>query len=365
MNLLGRWLRELLLLPPPASSMASDMDGLHFAVILTTLAGACVLVLVAALFCVRYRRRRTASPSTRRTPAPTAPLWFEIGVAVGLFGLFTGFWIVGFSQYVNLSRAPAGALDVYVTGKQWMWKFAYPDGGTSLDDLYVPAGRPVRLILTSRDVIHSFFVPAFRLKQDAVPGRYTSLWFTANAPGRYPIFCAEYCGTEHSRMRGTVVALAPEQFSHALARAGQREDDATAPRSAQLSREGESVAARYGCLRCHTSDGSPHIGPSFAGLYGASVPLEGGGSALADVAYLTESMMDPAVRIHAGFPPVMPSYRGMLAPPEVSALVEYIKALKEPPAGVLAPLPRASRGTLELELLDAGGTPAAGEGGTP
>ena len=359
MNLLSRWLRELLLLPPAASSMAADIDDLHFLVILSTFAGVSALVLVAGFFCIRYRQRGPRGSSTRRAPGPTAPLWFELGVAVGLFALFTAFWVVGFSQYVSLARAPAGALDVYVTGKQWMWKFAYPDGTTSVDDLYVPVDRPVRLILTSRDVIHSFYVPAFRLKQDAVPGRYTSLWFSANAPGHYPVFCAEYCGTEHSRMRGTVVALAQDDFAHWLERAGEREGGSKgAPVVASLSSEGERVAARYGCLRCHTVDGSPHIGPTFAGMYGADVPLRGGGRALADVPYLTESMMDPAVKIHEGFEPVMPSYQGYLAPPEVSALVEYIKALKNVPSqGVLERSDSAQVGAVSAPLPRDGGAP--------
>jgi cytochrome c oxidase subunit 2 len=341
-----------------------------------------------------------------------------------LFGLFVSWWAVGFRQYIELAEAPADALDVYVTAKQWMWKFSYSDGSHTVDDLYVPAGRPVRLILTSRDVIHSFYVPAFRLKQDAVPGRYTSLWFTAKAPGRQPIFCAEYCGTQHSRMGGRVIALSAEDFARWLAGARSRlesDGQSRVPEVADLASEGERVAARLGCLRCHTVDGSPHIGPSFAGLYGAQIPLVGGAHVTADVAYLTESMLDPAAKIHAGFDPVMPSYEGYLKPPEVSALVAYIKALKDapgqsallrgeraaiavgssaPPAGSigaalgesrsapsapfhgteqglpapgheLLPLPRAPREALERLVLDAGAaSPApvpdrASDGGPP
>jgi cytochrome c oxidase subunit 2 len=410
MKLLDEMLRRLLFLPPAASSMAGAIDHLHYSVILVTFAGAALLVVAAAYFCLRYRRRRARATSESRPPAPTPPVWAEIGVVVFLFTLFVGWWAIGFRQYVELAQAPRGALDIYVTGKQWMWKFAYPDGAHTLDDLYVPAGRPVRLILTSRDVIHSFYVPAFRVKQDAVPGRYTSLWFTANLPGKSRIFCAEYCGTQHSRMGGFVVALAADDFAHWLTGARsrlERQGVSEAPEVADLSSEGERVAARYGCLRCHTVDGSPHIGPSFAGLYGADVALTDGKHVTADVAYLTESMMDPDAKVHAGFEPVMPSYAGYLKPPEVSALVEYIKGLRDAPgrtrassaaearaaglsapaAGaigpalgeprvlpaepwhgsepglpgpgrVLMPLPRASRETLERLLLDAGATPA-------
>jgi cytochrome c oxidase subunit 2 len=379
------WLRRILLLPPAASSMAVAIDRLHFSIILATLLGATLLVIAAGYFCFRYRERRPRAPSESRPPAPMPPLWAELGIVVFLFGLFVSWWAIGFRQYVELAEAPPDALDIYVTAKQWMWKFSYPDGSHTLDELYVPAGRPVRLILTSRDVIHSFYVPAFRLKQDAVPGRYTSLWFTAETPGRQPVFCAEYCGTQHSRMGGSVIALRADDFGRWLAGGRSRLEIHGAsplPEVADLASEGERVAARFGCLRCHTVDGSPHIGPSFAGLYGAEIPLVGGARVTADVAYLTESMLDPAAKIHAGFDPVMPSYEGYLKPPEVSALVEYIKALKDAPfhgseqglpaAGrEVMPLPRASREALERLVLDAGtvspapAPDAASDGGTP
>src|SRR5262249_31321508 len=155
--------------------------------------------------------------------------------------------------------------------------------------LYVPAGRPVKLIMTSRDVIHSFYVPDFRVKQDVVPGRYTTAWFEANAPGAYEILCAEYCGQGHSTMRCPVVALSPADYERWLGGAAPAQQRS-------LLRTGERVAADQGCLRCHTLDGTPHIGPTWAGLYGAVVPLEGGGEVKADEAYITESMMDPAVK---------------------------------------------------------------------
>jgi cytochrome c oxidase subunit 2 len=350
-------LRGILFLPPAASSMATDIDRLHFSVIFVTMLGATVLVIAAGYFCVRYRQRRPRGFSEARPLAPTPPLWAEIGLVVFLFALFVGWWAIGFRQYVALAQAPPNALDVYVTAKQWMWKFSYPDGSHSVDDLVVPAGRPVRLIITSRDVIHSFYVPAFRIKQDAVPGRYTTLWFQAEEPGRQPLFCAEYCGTQHSRMGGSVIALGPDDFARWLAGARSRLEnvgDVREPEVADLASEGERVAARVGCLRCHTVDGSPHIGPSFAGLYGAEVPLADGRRVTADVAYLTESMLDPAAKIHAGFEPVMPSYTGYLAPAEVSALVEYLRVLKDAPG-------RSGRPLGVPVPQSAGSAPPAGE----
>jgi cytochrome c oxidase subunit 2 len=353
------WLRKLLLLPPAASSMARPIDRLHFSVISVTMLGATLLVLVGGYYCVRYRRRRPRDANETRPLAPTPPLWAELGLVGFLFTLFVAWWAVGFKQYVELAQAPEDALDVYVTAKQWMWKFSYPDGSHTIDELFVPVGRPVRLILTSRDVIHSLYVPSFRLKQDAVPGRYTSLWFTATVPGRQPIYCAEYCGTDHSRMSGSVVVLSAEDYSRWLAQPdARRAGEGNTARDADLRSEGERVAARHGCLRCHTVDGSPHLGPSFAGLYGADIPLANAEHVTADVAYLTESMMDPAVKVHAGFEPVMPSYAGYLNPPEVSALVEFIKSLKDVPGRSAREhgIPSASAAAL---------TPPAGSIGRP
>ena len=203
--------------------------------------------------------------------------------------LFLVFWVIGLREFVRLRVAPEGALTVYVTAKQWMWKFAYPEGARSIARLYVPVGRPVKLVMTSRDVVHSFFVPSFRVKQDVVPGRYTTLWFEVVAPGTYPVLCTQYCGTGHSMMRAEVVALRPADFERWLD--GEQEPeggriagpvyvepdlglmDVAPPEQTSLAREGVRVAANHGCLRCHTLDGTPHLGPTWAGLYGARVPL--------------------------------------------------------------------------------------------
>ncbi len=337
------WLRTILFLPPESSSVAQGIDHLHMFVIITTMIGSSAVGVMALAFLVRYRHRGEDLAKGRpRDTQESTPAWVEWGVALGLFSLFFAWWVIGFCQYVRVRVAPPNTYDIYVTGKQWMWKFAYPDGHHSISKLYVPAGRPVKLIMTSRDVIHSFFVPDFRLKQDVVPGRYTTLWFNVPEAGRHEILCAEYCGTEHSTMRAELVALDGADFGRWL----ERGDDATETtppyretpqsplalgpsRPLELVRLGEEVAAQQGCLRCHTLDGTPHIGPTFAGLYGATVPLEGGGTVVADEAYLTESMMDPLARRHAGFQTVMPSYLGRLEPAEVAALVALIKSLAD------------------------------------
>ena len=338
---MNQLLRRILFLPPQASSVARDIDSLHYFVIITTMLGATLVTGVGAYFVIRYRARDT---ETRRPPpAPRSSGWMEAGMIAGLLGLFLLWWAIGFAQYVRVRVAPAGTLDIYVTAKQWMWKFAYPDGQHTISTLYVPAGRPVKVIMTSRDVIHSFYVPDFRVKQDVIPGRYTTAWFSVNAAGTHQILCAELCGVGHSMMRGEVVALDPADYARWL-EAGTAQEiagpvderpatvDRFEPREAlSLRRAGVRAAAERGCLRCHTLDGTPHIGPTWAGLYRSTVPLADGGRLVADEAYLTESMMDPLVRIHRGFQPVMPTYQGLLASPYTAAIIELIKSLRDTP----------------------------------
>ncbi|QDE90734.1 cytochrome c oxidase subunit II [Myxococcus xanthus] len=342
-------MRRILFLPEAASSLAPRVDRLHFFIIGTTFVVGAGIGLTGLFFLVRYRRGRALAPE----PAMAAPTWMEAAFAGVPLAFFLLWGALGFQDYVWARTPPRDALDVYVTGKQWMWKFAYPDGPGMVGVLHVPTGTPVRLLITSRDVIHSFYVPAFRLKMDALPGRYTELWFEAVRPGRYRVFCAEYCGLDHSRMRAEVVALAPEAFeswrARQLAQPTWVADESSWEEGTRgpLARRGAIVATRQGCFQCHTIDGTPHIGPSWLGLYGREEPLASGDSVRADVAYLTESMMDPLAKVVAGYAPVMPSFHGRLSAGEVGALVEYIKSLQperpEPPPAqepTYGPLPR-------------------------
>jgi cytochrome c oxidase subunit 2 len=326
-------MRRLLALPPQASTVARDLDTLHYFVIGTAVVGAIGVAAATGYFLWRYRASRVAHGA--RSHTREVPFALELTVIAGLLGAFLLFWVIGYRQFVTLRTPPRAAMDVYVIAKQWMWAFAYPDGSASNGDLYVPVGRPVRLLMTSRDVIHSFFVPPFRIKQDVVPGRMTFTWFEANRAGVFPIYCAEFCGTHHFSMHGRVIALEPADYE--AWQEGQAAPAAGGLPRASLAEEGERVAAERGCLRCHTVDGTAHLGPSWAGLYGTRVSLVGGGSVLVDDAYLTESMMDPLARVHAGFAPVMPSYLGLLSAGETAAIVEYIHAL-----AARAPRPAAS-----------------------
>ena len=326
-------LRRLLFLPDQASTFARDVDQLHFFVILTTFAVSTAVGLTAIFFFILYRRRS----ETQTTPHIEPPVWMEaLFVTVPLF-FFLLWFFLGYKEFVRQQTPPSDAMDVYVMAKKWMWKFAWPDGPNAINVLRVPAGRNVRLLMTSRDVIHSFYVPEFRIKQDVLPGRYTQTWFNAVEPGRYQILCAEYCGAGHSIMRGEVIVMKPQEYEDWLAVQKRglttRQDGAptaldSAPPLSNLVDQGRRVAIEQGCVKCHTTDGTRHIGPTWLDLYHRREKLTDGTFVDADEAYLTESMMEPAAKVVDGFQPVMPSFQGKIAAPEVAALVEYIKSLQ-------------------------------------
>lgn len=341
--------RRILFLPEQASSFAYDVDRLHYVIIGVTMFMSTLVGMTALLFFVRFRRRSENQITPRVVPSRTLEVLF---IVVPL-SFFLACFAWSFSDFVRIQTPPPHSMDVYVMGKQWMWKFSYPDGPNSISTLRVPAGRPVRLLLTSRDVIHSFFVPEFRVKTDVLPGRYTQLWFEATKPGTYQIFCTEFCGLEHYAMRGEVVVLDPQEFDTWMEdqRRGLvlRQDAAPSAGepvspSTDLAAQGERVAAQQGCLRCHTTDGTPHIGPTFLDLYGRRETMADGRVVVADEGYLTRSIMDPRAEIVRGYDPVMPPYHGKLDPTQTAALIEFIRSLRSEGA-----LPiRAREATYEL-----------------
>jgi cytochrome c oxidase subunit 2 len=323
-------LLDLLALPPEGSTASAGIDALHlFVISVTMLSSACVFAL-AGYFIIRYPRRSEAD----LTPRVVASMKSEVAIIVGILSLFLLWWVIGYRQFVALREPPANAMTIYVSAKQWMWKFSYSDGRSSNDILTVPVGRPVKLVMTSRDVIHSFYVPGFRNKQDVIPGRYTTLWFQATKPGDYPILCAEYCGTSHSMMRGSVIVLGADDYDLWL-----RTPTGDASGGTDLRSAGARIAAKRECLACHSIDGQRHVGPTWAGLFGSWVTTTDGRKVLADEAYLTRSMMEPGADVVAGYDPVMPTFFGVLPQPEVAALVEYIKSLRDshPESGIVLP----------------------------
>lgn len=359
-------LRKLLFLPPGASQMARDIDLLHGFVIGVSALGAFGVALATVRFVVKYRHR--SGPGY--TEHVGAPRGFELGIGGFLVALFILWWVLGYRQYGEIQAKADGALEIYVTGKQWMWKFAYPDGRSTAGYLVVPRNEPVVLQLTSRDVIHSFFVPAFRIKRDALPSRYTTISFEATRSGTYRAMCAEYCGTSHSRMWADVVVLSPPDYEQwlegeppapvaraqagAVVRGGRTGDED----GATLAERGREIAAQYGCLSCHTTDGQQHVGPTWAGLYGSHETLDDGQTVEVDADYITESMMRPNAKRVRGFDALMPTYQGELEGDEVAAVVAFIRSLRDAPHESAVELP---------ELAPAAGTQpdGGGEGGAP
>jgi len=245
-------------------------------------------------------------------------LALEIAWTIIPLGLGLVMFAWGAQVYFNQARPPAETLDIYVVGKQWMWKFQHLDGRREINELHVPVGRAVRLTGTSEDVIHSFFVPAFRLKADVIPGRYTTLWFNATKAGSYHLFCAEYCGTKHSGMVGTVVVMEPNEYQAWLAGGGGE---------GSLASQGQKLFQDLACITCHRADGQGR-GPALEGVFGSRVSLNSGQVVVADEAYLRESILSPSAKIAAGFQPLMPTFQGLVSEEQLLALIEYVKSLK-------------------------------------
>ncbi len=305
-------------LPDDASTFASRVDTLYFFIIGTTVAVSTLVAVLVIYFAIRYRRRSEDEIPVSIVGSHALEIaWSSIPLCIVMVMFGWSAWL-----YVDMSTAPADALEVYVIGKQWMWKSQHPDGQREINELHVPVGKPVKLTMTSEDVIHSFFVPDFRTKQDVIPGRYTSLWFQATKPGRFRIYCAEYCGTDHSKMVGWVVASEPSEHQQWLS---SRAD-------LSLALRGRALFLKYQCVTCHSSD-SQAKAPSLEEIYLKPVRLADGKSIVADESYLRESIQNPRAKVVAGFEPIMPAYQGRLEKDreeqDLLELLAYVKALKK------------------------------------
>jgi len=307
--------------PPSASSVATEMDLIYLFIAAVS---AFFVVLVAALvvfFTVKYRRRHPSEVGADIHGS----LVLELTWTVIPFILAMVMFVWGADLFIRLSKSPANAMDVYVVGKQWMWKVQHPEGVREINELHVPLGRPVRVVIGSEDVVHSFGIPAFRVKMDAVPGKWTTLWFTATKAGTYHIFCNQFCGTKHSGMIGQVIAMPPQEYEAWLA--GSR-GTMTAVQS------GERLFSDLSCITCHKED-STGRGPSLVGLFGGQVQLTNGSKVVADETYIRESIMNSQAKVVQGFMPNMPTFQGMVSEENLMQLVEYIKSLK--PRGAATP----------------------------
>lgn len=305
------------LLPEQASTHAPRVDLLYF--FLLGMA-AFFTVLIAALiiyFSIKYRRGNT---KVDRTPSRSHPLRMEIAWMVVPFVISMVIFGWGTTLYFSAYRPPAGALEVRVVAKQWMWKFQHASGRREINTLHVPLGQPVKLTMISEDVIHSLYVPAFRIKRDVLPGRYSDCWFEATRTGEFHLFCAEYCGTNHSRMTGSVVVLEPSEFETWLG-GGRNELPAVA---------GKRLFEDLRCVTCHQPDSGTARCPPVVGLFGHDVKLVDGTTVTADEDYLRESILRPSAKVVAGFQPLMPSFDGQVDEEQLIQLIAYIKSLATP-----------------------------------
>ena len=309
---------EFQFFPDAASTLASDVDLLFWFFMLTCGGAGLVVFALVAIFAVKFRRR---SPTERPKP-PGESMTLELAWSIVPFVVVMTLFGWGARIYMQAYTPPEQALEIFVIGKQWMWKIQHANGASEINELHVPVGQPVKLTMTSEDVIHSFYIPAFRVKKDVVPGRYTTMWFEPTKPGVYHLFCAEYCGTEHSLMVGKVYVLTAAEYHDWLSGAG--------PDQKPMTQTGEELYASLGCKACHDV-GPASLGPSPQGLFGTRRPLEGGGSVLVDEAYLRESILQPAAKIAKGYPPVMPTFQGRLSEEELNTLVAYLKSLSKTP----------------------------------
>ncbi|HYO25482.1 MAG TPA: cytochrome c oxidase subunit II [Lacipirellulaceae bacterium] len=315
---------EFQLFPDSASTTAPPVDRIYW--FMVALSAVMTLAIAASIVYLAIRYRRHAKVD--RTQPPTSLAMELTWIALSL-PLLVGIYIWGAKVGFFLLRPPENASPVTVVAKQWMWKFQHANGRREIDVLHVPVGKPVRLTMISQDVIHSFYVPAFRIKQDVLPGRYTSAWFQPTAPGRYRIYCAEYCGTNHSRMVGYVVAQTPSDYVAWL----NGEADASEP----MEVTGEKLFEQHQCASCHRRDGTTGRGPTLHGVFGAQVALNGGATVVADQEYLRESILRPAAKVVAGYQPIMPSYQGQISEEGIVSLIAYIKSLGGEGAAGAAP----------------------------
>lgn len=304
---------DLPLFPERASTIGAGVDHLYFFLLGVSLFFSTLIFVLVFYFAIKYRRRT----QNDRAQQIAGSLPLELAWTIIPFGLemIMFFWAAGL--FFRHARAPDGAADIYVVGKQWMWKLQHPEGQREINELHVPVGQPFRLIMTSEDVIHSFYIPAFRIKQDVVPGRYTSEWFQATKPGDYHLFCSQYCGTNHSRMIGWIHAMAPRDYENWLS------GGATGESTAQT---GEKLFQRLGCASCHRADGSGR-GPSFQGLFGKTVLMEGGQKVVADEGQLRRCILNPSANRVAGYPPIMPTFQGLINEEGLLQIISYIKSL--------------------------------------
>jgi cytochrome c oxidase subunit 2 len=320
-------------IPPSASTFASEYDALFWFFMISCGAAFVVTSTVMIYFALRYRR---GTGRYVRDSGHGHSL-VEVLWSLPVFFVVTVLFVWGTRLYVDAYTVPEDAMEIYVTGKQWMWKVQHPSGKREINEIHIPVDTPIKLTMTSEDVIHSFFIPAFRLKRDVLPGRYTSMWFEANQTGEFHLFCAEFCGTEHSRMVGKVVVMTSRQYGDWIGRSPDVPGAAlvagaappplptSAEELATMAAQGEVLFQQNACSGCHMESGQPC--PNLANVWGQERPMQSGALVVGDENYIRESILNPRAKVVQGYAPVMPTYAGRLDADQVNQLIAYIKAL--------------------------------------
>jgi cytochrome c oxidase subunit 2 len=309
------WPKRFPLFPEAISQLAREVDQLYFFALLVAAFFSLLIAALVLFFIVRYRRR-----SADEIGKPErAGVWLEVTWSVIPLVILLAMFAWGSKIFFDIRKPPAGAIEYYVTGKQWMWKFQHPEGPREINELHVPVNQDIKLIMTSEDVIHSFFVPALRAKMDVLPGRYTTFWFRAEETGTYQLFCAEYCGAEHSFMRGSIIVMETDDYEEWLASRG------ASPTA--VAQTGEELFRAQTCNTCHKPD-SAALAPVLNGIFGTEEELSDGSTVLVDEGYLRESILNPGAKIVAGYNAIMPTYQGRLSEEELVELILYIKSLE-------------------------------------
>jgi cytochrome c oxidase subunit 2 len=299
--------------------MAGRVDALYFFLLAIAAFFSLLIAGLIVYYAVKYHRRSPDAVGVAFHGGMTLEITWTVVPLIITMVIFV--W--GASVFFAMTHPPDDALNIYVVGKQWMWKFQHLDGQREINELHVPVERNIRLIATSEDVIHDVFVPAFRLKVDVIPGRYATLWFRATRTGRYHLFCAEYCGTRHSGMTGEVIVMAPADYQAWLSGGTP---------GGSLADAGQKLFADLACNTCHRPDAQGR-GPVLDGLLGKTVSLQSGGTIVADEAYLRESILNPSAKVTAGYQPIMPTFQGLVSEDQLLQLIEYIKSLQTQKAG--------------------------------
>ncbi len=310
---LVKWLHASALFPAEASGISPYVDALYFFLLLMTVGGTALVAIIVFGFSIRYRREKNPVATQIEGSTLLEATWTIIPLAIFLL-----VFVWGALLYFRIYDPPTNAMNIYVVGKQWMWKAEHPGGQHEINALHVPTGQDVQLTMISQDVFHSFSIPDFRVKREVIPGRYSTVWFRPTVPGTYHLFCTQYCGTQHSGMIGEVTVLTPDDYKKWL-------QESTSGMS--LAQNGERLFASMGCNACHSGNAAAR-GPNLAGVYGSKLTLADGGQVLVNDAYLRDAILNPSQHVTAGFAPIMPTYQGQISEDGLIDLVEYIKNMQ-------------------------------------